>query len=93
MSVERNDAEKYAWEAMRQQALSSKTDDLDQNFSMCGASDDSLDDMTAGILISHGLASTGDIRSVAREPIVGCAVREVFQSAQHLGLIVTGRLG
>jgi len=86
-------AEKCAWDAMQQQALSPKASDIKQSFGVYGTSGDTLDDMTAGLLISQGFTTTTDIRSPTRNPVVLSAVREVFYTAQHLGLIVPGRLG
>lgn len=83
------DTERCAWDALQEQAASKKAEDLDESFSVSGSSQDSLANITGLRLLDQGLA-TGDINRVLRSVHVVLAVREVYYTARHLGLIIPG---
>ena len=93
MSTEQRNAEKCAWEALKQQALSPKGNNIKEFFTVHDTCGDSLSDLTAALLISQRLTSEPDPYRLVRDPVVAAAIRDVFYTAQHLGLIVLGVLG
>ena len=93
MSIDQQNVEKCAWEALKQQALSPKVNNIKEYFMLYGSSGESLEDMTADLLVNQGLTSESDPQRLLRDLAVEAAICDVFFTAQHLGLIVPGRLG
>lgn len=87
------DAKRFAWEALQNQASSSKAINDGASFTANGDQGDSLFWITVDLLTQNGKIPHVETHIIHQNSVIRTAVRDIFYSALHLDLIIPGQIG